>query len=167
MEREGAPGTVVPLLAGPSTVTDSHNPVSGLRICSDTGHGLLTSGDCLVVPVFVVCAGQLPLASGVDPSEQVSWFVGAWAGGVLPVSLLLPPPLLLPLPSSVVVVPPPPPLSLLEPLSPPLPLSFFAKTMLILSVKGTVVIDDTSIKITNIRNIVEPYIFKDFCIKIA
>jgi hypothetical protein len=39
------PGTVVPLLAGPSTVTDSHNPVFGLRICSDTGHGLLTSGD--------------------------------------------------------------------------------------------------------------------------
>jgi len=130
----------------------------------------LTSDDCLVVPVFgfkvlVVCAGQLPLASSVDPSGQVSWFVGAWAGGVLPVSLLLPPPLLLPLPSSVVVVPPPPPLSLLEPLSPPL--SFFAKTMLILSVKGTVVIDDTSVKITNIRNIVEPHIFKDFCIKIS
>src|SRR5215467_3122198 len=33
------PGTAVPLLAGPSTVTDSHNPVSGLRICSDPGHG--------------------------------------------------------------------------------------------------------------------------------
>jgi hypothetical protein len=118
--------------------------------------------------VFVVCAGQLPLASGVDPSGQVSWFVGAWTGGVLPVSLpLLPPPLLLPLPSFVAVVPPPPPLSLLPPLSPPLPLSFFAKTMLILSVKGTVVIDDTNVKITNIRNIVEPYIFKDFCINIA
>jgi hypothetical protein len=28
------PGTVVPLFAGASTVTDSHNPVSGLRICS-------------------------------------------------------------------------------------------------------------------------------------
>jgi hypothetical protein len=39
------PGAVVPLLEGPSTVTDSHNPVFGLRICSDTGHGLLTSGD--------------------------------------------------------------------------------------------------------------------------
>jgi hypothetical protein len=45
------PGAVVPLLEGPSTVTDSHNPVFGLRICSDTGHGPLTSGDCLVVPV--------------------------------------------------------------------------------------------------------------------
>jgi hypothetical protein len=114
--------------------------------------------------LFVVCAGQLPLASGVDRSGQVSWFIGAWTGGVLPVSLLLPPPLPLPLPSFV-VVPPPPPLSILELLSPPL--SFFAKTMLILSVKGIVVIDDTNVKITNIRNIVEPYIFKDFCIKIA
>jgi len=30
-----------------------------------------------------------------------------------------------------------------------------------------VVIDDTNVKITNIRKNVEPYIFKDFCIKIA
>jgi len=39
--------------------------------------------------------------------------------------------------------------------------------MLILPVKGTVEIDDISVKITNIRKIVEPYIFNDFCIKIA
>ncbi|HEY7078799.1 MAG TPA: hypothetical protein VH500_03795, partial [Nitrososphaeraceae archaeon] len=45
------------------------------------------------------------------------------------------------------------------------PLSFFAKTMLILLVRGTVEIDDTSVQIINMRNIVEPYIFNDFCIK--
>ena len=42
-------GSVVPLLVGSATGADSHNPVSGLRVCSDTGHGSLTSGDCLVV----------------------------------------------------------------------------------------------------------------------
>jgi hypothetical protein len=69
------PGTVVPLLAGPSTVTDSHNPVSGLRICSDTGHGLLTSGDCLVVPVS---SPFVPVSSPfvpVPPASPESPFV--------------------------------------------------------------------------------------------
>jgi hypothetical protein len=42
-----------------------------------------------------------------------------------------------------------------------------AKTIPILPVKGTVEIDDTSVKITNIRKIVEPYIFSDLCIKIV
>jgi hypothetical protein len=62
------PGAVVPLLAGPSTVTDSHNPVFGLRICSDTGHGPLTSGDCLVVPVS---SPFVPVSSPFVPVSPV------------------------------------------------------------------------------------------------
>ena len=92
--------------------------------------------------------GQLPLASGFEPSGHVVCVVDGDAGAIL-LAPLLPPPLLLSLPP-VVVCPPLLPLLLL----PPLVLSCFfanAKFTLLPVTKATAGNDDTSVNTRNTR----------------